>query len=144
MNNESDKKQSSPCSCLNLRRASQSITELYNNYIAPSGLNIGQFSLLRYIRGLQPVNVSDLAEAIRLDRTTLVRNLKPLEEKGFVSDVSKKGTRNRQLKLTENGGKVLKEAELLWNDAQGFIEQSLGQNDLQLLTELLAKVEAMR
>ncbi len=137
-------KKSSVCNCLNLRRASQAITEIYDEKLVPSGLKLGQFSLLKHIKQQQPINVSDLALEMRLDRTTLVRNLKPMEEKGFVADVAAEGTRNRQLKLTEAGLKAFNEAEVLWLEAQSFIEQYLGKDDLNTLTGLLAKIEALK
>lgn len=136
-------KSSALCNCLNMRRASQAITKLYEQYLEPSGLKISQYSLLKTIERLEPVCVSDLAAEIRLDRTTLVRNLKPLEEKVIISDLSKKGRRNRQLILTENGRGKLRSAELLWRKAQDCIEQSLGEQDLATLTSLLLKIENM-
>lgn len=72
-------KKSSVCNCLNLRRASLSITEIYDHYLAPSQLSVSQFSIPKHVREMAPVSVSELAAEIRLDRTTLVRNLKPLE-----------------------------------------------------------------
>jgi DNA-binding MarR family transcriptional regulator len=135
--------QSSPCNCLNLRRASQAITDMYDNRLTLSGLTISQYSLLRYINRLGPVSVSDLAIEIRLDRTTLVRNLKPLEEKGLIHDASKKGARNRQLLLSESGKNTFEYATALWQEAQKEIEQALGKENLQTLTSLLSKIEAL-
>lgn len=132
---------SSTCNCLNLRRASQSITNLYDKALASSGLRISQYSLLRNIEHLGPVSVSDLALEISLDRTTLVRNLKPLEEKGLIIDASKKGTRNRQLLLTDIGKKRLEAATPLWLEAQRSVEQYLGKEELNTLTSLLSKIE---
>lgn len=136
-------KKSSPCNCLNIRRASQAITEVYDEFLAPSNLKIGQFSLLKHINELEPVSVSDLARIIRLDRTTLVRNLKPLEEKGLVTDIASKGTRNRQLKLTDNGFETYKLAEQLWEKAQSFLVEYLGENNIDTFTALLSKIEAL-
>uniref|UniRef100_UPI000471FC68 MarR family winged helix-turn-helix transcriptional regulator n=1 Tax=Paenibacillus zanthoxyli TaxID=369399 RepID=UPI000471FC68 len=81
-NTSSENKSSSVCNCINLRRASLAITELYDRYLAPSGLNNSQFSLLRHIDRMGPASVSDVALKMRLDRTTLVRNLKTLEQQG--------------------------------------------------------------
>lgn len=136
-------KKSSPCNCLNIRRASQAVTEVYDEFLAPSNLKIGQFSLLKHINQLGPVSVSDLALIIRLDRTTLVRNLKPLEERGFVEDISTKGTRNRQLKLTVKGIETYKYAEELWEKAQSFLEEYLGKDNMDTFTTLLSKIEAL-
>jgi DNA-binding MarR family transcriptional regulator len=136
-------KEPAVCNCLNMRRASKAVTEVYDKFLLPSGLKISQFSLLKHIKGLGPVSVSDLAVEIRLDRTTLVRNLKPLEGLGLVTDNAIKGTRNRQLKLTDKGNESLEKAEQLWLEAQNFMEQYLGKNDLNTLTGLLSKIEAL-
>lgn len=136
-------KKPSPCNCLNIRRASQALTEVYNEFISPSNLKLGQFSLLKHINQLGPVSVSDLASAIRLDRTTLVRNLKPLEQSGFIEDMSTEGTRNRQLKLTDKGIETYKYAEELWEKAQNFLEEYLGKDNIDVFTTLLSKIEAL-
>lgn len=129
------------CNCLNLRRAAQAITRVYDKHLEPSGIKVSQYSLLKSIAQAEPVNVSDLAVKVRLDRTTLVRNLKPLEEKGLISDLSKEGSRNRQLTLSESGKKTLIEAIPLWEEAQNSINQFLGPDDLSTLLSLLSKIE---
>lgn len=136
-------KKPSECNCLNIRRASQALTDVYDEIMAPSGLKLGQFSLLKHINRLGPVSVSDLALSIRLDRTTLVRNLKSLEEKGLVTDTAPERSRNRQLQLTELGYGTYRAAEQLWLEAQNFVEQYLGREDTDLLTKLLSKIEAL-
>lgn len=136
-------KQPTICNCINLRRASQAITEFYDEMLAASGLKISQHLLLRNILRLGPVSVSSLALEIRLDRTTIVRNLKPLEEKGFIIDVATKGTRNRQLKLTDKGLEILEMAAPMWLEAQFFIQKYLGKEDMITLTGLLSKIEAL-
>lgn len=133
----------STCNCLNIRRASQAITRVYNDFLAPSGLLVSQYSALKHINHLGPISVSDLALEIRVDRTTLVRNLKALEERGFILDVALQGTRNRQLKLTDAGVKALEIAEPLWIEAQNYVEQYLGNDDKKTLTTLLSKIEAL-
>jgi Transcriptional regulators len=136
-------KKSSPCNCVNIRRSSQALTEVYDEFLAPSNLKIGQFSLLKHINQLEPVSVSDLALIIRLDRTTLVRNLKPLEQSGFVEDISAQGTRNRQLKLTAQGVGKYNQAEELWEQAQNFLEEYLGSENIDVFNRLLSKIEAL-
>lgn len=136
-------KQASPCNCLNMRRSAQAITDVYDEFLKPSGLKIGQFSLLKHIEYLEPVSVSDLAQSIRLDRTTLVRNLKPLEDKGYIMDLASDGTRKRQLKLTNEGIEAYKYAEELWEKAQRYLMDYLGKDDLELFTTILSKIEAL-
>ncbi len=138
-----DQKGSTPCNCLNLRRASQSITKVYDRLLEPSGLKISQYSLMKCIKRLAPVNVSDVAIELKLDRTTLVRNLKPLEEKGFLSDIAPEGSRNRQLILTDKGKKTFEMAHVLWQNAQDHVKECLGQEDLDTLMALLNRIEKM-
>lgn len=66
------------CFCSNLHQADLALTAFYNRYISPTGLTIRQYTLLSYLQSLQPINVTRLALAMNLDRTSLVRNLKPL------------------------------------------------------------------
>ncbi len=136
-------KKPSVCNCLNLRRASQAITHVYDELLKPCGLRVNQFSLLAHIKSLEPVSVSDLALAMRLDRTTLVRNLRSLEEQGFIEDIAATGTRSRQLKLTERGLKLTLEAEAVWSEAQNSLVNYLGKEEVAALTELLSKIEAL-
>lgn len=128
---------------MNLRRASRSITGIYDNFLKPSGLSISQFSLLEHMKKLGLVSVSDLALKMRLDRTTLVRNLKSIEKRGFITDIALTGTRNRQLELTESGLEILERGEVLWIEAQNFLEQYLGEDDMNTLTGLLSKIEGL-
>ncbi|WP_253806555.1 MarR family winged helix-turn-helix transcriptional regulator [Paenibacillus polymyxa] len=120
------------------------VTGLYDQYLAPSGLNISQFSLLKHLTVLGPVSVSELALEMRLDRTTLVRNLKALEQSGYVEDTSAEGSRNRCLTLTKSGKALYNDAAELWEEAQLFLQESLGSADLQILTALLSKIEKLR
>ena len=136
-------KKPSVCNCLNLRRASQAITHVYDELLKPCGLRVNQFSLLAHIKGLEPISVSDLALAMRLDRTTLVRNLRSLEEQGFIEDIAATGARSRQLKLTEKGLKLTLEAEAVWSEAQNSLVNYLGKEEVATLTELLSKIEAL-
>lgn len=133
----------STCTFQNLHRASLAATKIYDQKLSKSGLTINQFSLLKTINHISPVSVSDLALEIRLDRTTLVRNLKPLEKAGLVVDVSSKGTRNRQLQLTSDGIKRYESSELLWQEAQEHIEQQLGKDNLNTLISLLFQIETL-
>ncbi len=136
-------KESSICNCLNIRRASQALTEVYDGYLKPSGLKVSQFSLLKHIKKLGPISVSNLALSMRLDRTTLVRNMKTIENKELIQDISIQGSRDRQLKLTDKGIEVLEIGELHWNEAQEYIMEYMGRDELVTLVGLLSKIEAL-
>jgi DNA-binding MarR family transcriptional regulator len=115
---------------------------MYDKCLAPTGLSSSQYSILNALHGLKKVSVSKLAIALRLDRTTLVRNLKPLEEKGLVIDVACEG-RNRQMELTEYGLQICNDASPLWFEAQKKLEQLLGKDNLEVLLHIAKKINTL-
>ncbi|AFV02250.1 putative transcriptional regulator [Dehalobacter sp. DCA] len=105
------------------------------------GLTITQYSLLKNLKRLGVCSTSELAKYVGLERTTLVRNIKPLFQKRFIEDISPEGTRNRQIQVTSTGTKVLELCRPLWEEAQKGIELKIGSENVQLLTQLVAKIE---
>jgi len=134
------KRHKSLCYCTNLRRASNAVTDIYSRAFQPIGLTAGQYSLLINISRLKVCSVSDLAVYVGLERTTLVRSLKPLFKLGYIEDVSEKGRRSRQLKVTEAGQQILNQGELLWRTVQAELEQKIGKEKLEQLSEILAQL----
>lgn len=129
-----------PCHCANLRRATRMVTQLYDRMLAPSGLKGTQYSLLRYVEHLGPVNMTELAKHMSLDRTTLVRNVKPLEAQGLIASATGSDLRTHELRLTERGREVLEEATVRWQEAQANLEAFLGRPQLETLLGLLGKL----
>lgn len=132
------KKHKSNCYCINLRRAANAVTDTYDRILQPIGLSVNQYSLLNNINRLKACSVSDLADYVGLERTTLVRSLKPLFKMGYIEDISEKGQRNRQLQVTKTGQQILQQGELLWGKAQSELEQKVGKEKLEQLSELLS------
>lgn len=131
-------KRKSSCHCINLRRAANVVSQLYDHFLEPVGLSVNQFSLLRNIGRLQPCSVSDLANVVGLERTTLVRTLKPLMDRGLIADRAAAGQRNRALVLTTQGEQVVGEGGGLWEQAQTRIEEKIGAEGIEELERLLA------
>jgi len=135
-------KRLSPCHCLNIRRASRAVTHYYEKVLEPSGLKVTQYSLLRHLELVEPVTISVLAKTMRIDRTTLNRNMKPLTDAGLITINSGEDPRSRQVMLTEAGKAALVNAEVLWGEAQASIQEYLGE-ELANFNKLLAKLEAL-
>ncbi|MGE5444371.1 MAG: MarR family winged helix-turn-helix transcriptional regulator [Ignavibacteriales bacterium] len=122
------------CACFNLRKTTRAITQLYDEALRPTDLRVTQFSLLIAIMMLGSVTVTRLAEVGVMDRTTLTRNLKPLEKKGLIKVVTGDDQRTRVVTLTTRGKEVLAKALPLWEKAQASVIKRLGQerwNSLQ-------------
>ncbi|BBB90176.1 MAG TPA: MarR family winged helix-turn-helix transcriptional regulator [Methylomusa anaerophila] len=134
----------SPCHCLNIRRASQAVTQFYENILAPSGLKLTQYSLLRHLEMAEPVvTISELANFMRIDRTTLNRKMKPLIEAGLIEVATGKDPRCRQIMLTDAGRSALSAALKLWDNAQTLLQEYLGETELAQFKHIIAKLEAL-
>lgn len=140
---ESNLKYPSPCHCLNIRRASRAVTQFYEKFLEPSGLKVTQYSLLRNLELVESVSISVLAKTMRIDRTTLNRNMKPLINVGLITVNSGEDLRSRQVMLTEAGRDALLIALELWSEAQASLEEYLGKAELDSFEKSLSKLEAL-
>ena len=84
--------------------------------------------------------MTELAKHMSLDRTTLVRNVKPLEAQGLIASARGSDLRTHELRLTERGREVLQEATVKWHEAQENLEAYLGRPQLETLLGLLGKL----
>ncbi|SDF78234.1 MarR family winged helix-turn-helix transcriptional regulator [Sporomusa acidovorans] len=87
--------------------------------------------------------VGELASLMRIDRTTLNRNMKPLVKAGFITLNPGQDSRTRQIQLTQDGKGLCGQAWGLWGEAQASLKEYLGKENLRKLTHLLAKLEAL-
>ena len=133
------------CAHYNLRRADRVVTQLYDEMLRPLGLKSTQFTLLAAARLKGPIAINCLAEALFIDRTTLTRNLRPLQKEGWISIAPGQDRRVREVSLTEEGREVLKQAFPLWQQAQSRVAERLGGERMEhLLGNLAATVRAVR
>jgi DNA-binding MarR family transcriptional regulator len=129
------------CTCLRLRKAARRITQIYDGHVEPLGLTITQFGLLAHLRVLDGIGVGALAERLVMDPTTLTRNLRPLERKGFVVlEPDPADRRARSLRLTEKGRAALRAARPAWARAQRHVEEVLGNGDTAALNAALDRM----
>lgn len=106
------------CSCLAARRIARAMTRAYDEALAPSGVRITELTML-VAGGVAPdAPLSRLAEVLSLDRTTLTRDLKRLEDRGLLHVVPGEDRRSRVVRLTEEGRDVLANAFPRWRAAQ--------------------------
>ena len=128
---------------MNVRRASRAVTQFYDEAVKPSGLTIAQLALLRQIEKAKQTTLSELAKMMRIDRTTLNRNMKPMAEAALIVVNPGDDSRTRHVVLTEAGRAAMKQAWSLWGEAQVSLKEYLGEEDLVKLTQLLSKLEAL-
>jgi DNA-binding MarR family transcriptional regulator len=128
------------CVCGNLRRATRAVTQLYDDVLRPTGLRVTQFGILGATMAMQPVTVTQLAEATVTDRTTLTRNLGLLVKRGLLRLTPGHDRRQRKVTLTDRGREALANGLPFWQQAQGQVVKALGEGRWKALHEGLSAV----
>ena len=126
------------CTCFKLRRLTRRVTAVYDRALAPAGMRVTQYSVLSQLRRLRGASMSELADALDMDRTTLTRNLRPLLDAGWVEvGTSAQDARMRVVHITSSGEAQLQTARAYWRRAQAEVNSTVGQREVAALHELL-------
>ena len=128
------------CACRKMREASRKITRMYDEVLRPAGIKATQFNVLAIVALGDEATLTELAETLGMDRTTLSRNLRPLERDGLV-EVSAEGYRRaRSANITNKGVAVMEKALPLWRSAQKSLKRRLGDDIWNRIQIELAEV----
>ena len=130
------------CMGMRVRRAARVVGNYYDQHLKSAGLKGTQFTLLNAVFLNPSITITQLADLLLLNRTTLNRNLKPLERQGLVRTGPGEDQRTRVLKLTQEGRRILLRALPLWVEAQSGVVDSLGIR-IQRLTKDLGQLEEL-
>ena len=126
------------CNCFASRKAARLVTKLYEDHLARVGLTSTQFSMLVHVDEIGAVSMKDLALALAMERTSVVRALQPLERDGFVViGPDQQDARRNVVRLTQAGRAKLAEAEPVWRQAQAEFESRVGAGMAAQLRESL-------
>ncbi len=128
------------CACFNVRKAARAVTQLYDNILKPTGLRGTQFTLLIALSIRGNIGISQLADLLVMERTTLTRNLKPLEKQGLITISEGSDRRTRSVILTAEGRKKIKETTPYWEQAQEIISSGLGSCEMNDMLERISKI----
>ncbi len=128
------------CFCLQSRMAARAITRRYNSILAAIGLGVTEFSLLAALTLGEDLSITDLADRLAFERTTLVRNLKGMADRGLIKQADDQG-RSVHYVLTTRGNHRLNAALPLWTKAQASIDRRLEGHTAR---SVLASLKALR
>jgi len=121
------------CTLFAVRSVSRAVTQLYEEALAPAGLKATQLSILVATAARRGWTMSDLADVLNMDRTTLTRNTRPLQRKGLLRIGAGRDQRSRSVEITERGHAVLHRAYPLWRRTQRRLISRLGKRRWQSL-----------
>jgi len=131
------------CNCLAARQAARHITQFYDHFLAPSGLRTTQFSILAKLRRLGSMTINALAAEMVMDRTTLGRNILPLERDGLIAiEQGSRDRRSKELRVTAAGEARFQAGMKGWVQAQRQFEKAFGTKRTTDMRSLLQAVAA--
>ena len=125
------------CFCILLRQAARKTSTIYDEALAPLGINVAQFSLLRRVQRAKSLSLTELAHMAELDRSTMGRNVKVLQRMGLIEPGESKDHRETSVTLTDAGQDLVERGSPLWDKAQEEIEMRLGNEGVEKLEALL-------
>jgi len=119
------RKVSERCICLHTRMTARAVTRAYDAALAPLGLEATQFTLLAAIAAEPTRSVTEMADRLALERTSLSRNLSLLSRRGLIAAVGGKG-RAIHYAVTDAGEAAIEAALPAWRAVQGRLEAEIG------------------
>lgn len=115
----------SRCAAVRTLSTARSVTRHYDDALRPVNLTITQFTMLVTIAKTAPESISQIANQLSMDRTSVSRNLALLEKNGLIQRGSETAARKRPVSLSQEGEARLQDAYQLWRRAQSQIEDRL-------------------
>lgn len=129
--------------CFNLRKATRAVTQFYDRRLEPADIRSTQFNLLLTLSSSAGKTLTEMAEGLVMDRTTLTRNLKPLEKAELITTTKLSDRRTKGYVLTEKGRSAIERGVPLWQKAQEQITSQLGEDRYKRLLEELKVVRSL-
>jgi DNA-binding MarR family transcriptional regulator len=129
------------CNCLALRQAARHVSQFYDQFLTASGVRATQYSILARLQRKGPMSINALAAELVMDRTTLGRNIMPLQRDGLISiRPDRIDRRSKELQLTKAGAARFRAASEGWRQAQARFEAAFGSKRAKNLRALLHEV----
>ncbi|WP_270810773.1 MarR family winged helix-turn-helix transcriptional regulator [Hungatella effluvii] len=131
----------STCYCTNLRRSANAMSEFYDSALKEAELTISQYYLLVNLSRLGKANITHWSERVGLDRSTMVRNIKPLQSRGLIEGAEGHG---KTFTLSEKGHHALDTATVIWQQMQEKMEQFLGKEDAGAILRIGSRLQDLK
>jgi DNA-binding MarR family transcriptional regulator len=143
---EAARKIAHECTCMRVRQASRTLSRIYDDNLRRVGLQISQLTVLVAVArfGEGGAGPGRMAQALGMDRTTLTRNLLPLEKAGLLRVARDPADgRARIVLLTKPGERAIEKAFPLWETSQKRLHDLVGPRKAHDLHDRLAQLLAL-
>jgi DNA-binding MarR family transcriptional regulator len=128
------------CVCFNLRRVARVVTQFFDAEMRRQGIRSTQGTLLSALHSTGTSTMAELSEILGMERTTLLRNLRPLQRDGLVTVEGGGHGGFVELSLTAKGRKQIEKLTPAWESAQQTAVRVLGEERWSALLADLDKV----
>jgi DNA-binding MarR family transcriptional regulator len=115
------------CVCFNLRWVTRAVTQFYDAEMRRHGIRPTQGTILASLMTRESWHMAELSDWLGMERTTLVRNLGPLQRDGFVRVSGGGRGRLVELAITAKGRKQIDKLTPAWRSAQRAAVKTLGE-----------------
>jgi DNA-binding MarR family transcriptional regulator len=115
------------CVCFNLRWVARAVTQFYDSEMRRHGIRPTQGTILLALNSKENWSMAELSDWLGLERTTLVRNLRPLQRDGLVQAVGGGHGNRVELAITAKGRKQIEKLTPAWKSAQSAAVKTLGE-----------------
>jgi DNA-binding MarR family transcriptional regulator len=128
------------CLGVRLRMIHRVINGIYDNALRPHGLRAGQMTILIGVACAGPIKPGRLCHALRMEKSTLSRDVEVLARKGWLEVEPDTEGRGQTLRLSSSGATLLKTALPAWEEAQQEATELLGEAGLNAAHEIARKL----
>jgi len=131
------------CACTHMRTAARLMTRAYDEALRPSGLSAAQLAILAAVDVDDATSIAELSKRLAMDRTTLSRNLKPLEKARWIRLGAEGWKRSKTVHVTTEGRQRLARATALWETAQEAFLKRFGKTEWMRVHRDLQAISAL-
>ncbi|WP_175776028.1 MarR family winged helix-turn-helix transcriptional regulator [Burkholderia anthina] len=126
--------------CFAVRQAARRISQFYERYLSRAGVTPSQYSILALLRARPGLTMATLSAVLVIERTALLRALKPLVAAALVTGRIEPPRRRQTFALTAHGETKVAAAHVHWLAAQQAFEQRFGPAQAARLRDELFRI----
>jgi DNA-binding MarR family transcriptional regulator len=123
----------SECIAVRLRMIHRVVSGLYDAALRPHGVRVSQMNVLAAVARAGPIRPADLCRVLRLDKSTLSRDVERLRRRGWLEVAPGDDARSRRLLITPAGSALLAACLPAWRKAQQKARKLLGEDAVAAL-----------
>ncbi len=130
----------SECIAVRVRLINRVVTGIYDQALRPHGLRVSQGNILIAVARLDAARPGDVCRLLRLEKSTLSRDVEVLKGKGWLESDPPTGGRNQVLRVTAAGHDLLDRCRPAWEAAQAEAGRLVGAPGIEALREIATKL----